>query len=263
MSRNLEEQMSTELFSLNGKNALVTGSTQGIGRALAEGLMRAGARVILNGRTTAKVEAAVAECREQGLSAEGVAFDVTDEGAVTAGIQEVAGRVGQIDILVNNAGGAARGPITEMSFESWKHILTLNLDSAFLVSRAVIPEMMGRRAGKIINTCSLMSQIARKDNANYAASKGGVAMFTKELAVELGPSNVQVNGIAPGYFITPLVEILRQDKKFDSWLKGRTPMARWGNVEELVGTAVFLASGASDFVIGQIIYVDGGFTAAM
>jgi gluconate 5-dehydrogenase len=255
--------MSTELFSLNGKNALVTGSTQGIGRAIAEGLMGAGARVVLNGRTPEKVEAAVAECRDKGLSAEGVAFDVTHEGAVTAGIGEVAAIVGQIDILVNNAGGTVRGPIAEMSFVDWKQVLSLNLDSAFLVSRAVVPDMVARNAGKIINTCSLMSQIARKDNASYAASKGGVAMFTKELAVELGPNNVQVNGIGPGYFVTPLVEVLRQDQKFNSWLKGRTPMARWGNVEELVGTTIFLASGASDFVTGQIIYVDGGFTAAM
>jgi len=137
------------------------------------------------------------------------------------------------------------------------------MDSVFLVSREVIPEMVARKAGKIITTCSLMSQIARKDNANYAASKGGVAMLTKELAVELGPSNVQVNGIGPGYFATPLTEVLRQDAQFDGWLKGRTPMGRWGNVEELVGAAVFLASRASDFVTGQIIYVDGGFTAAM
>ncbi|MBU8912976.1 MAG: SDR family oxidoreductase [Spirochaetales bacterium] len=255
--------MTQGLFSMSGNNALVTGSTQGIGRALAEGLMRAGARVVLNGRTSEKVQTAVDECRKQGLSAEGVAFDVTDEGAVKAGIAEVTALVGQIDVLVNNAGGAARGPITEMSLANWRRIINLNLDSVFLVSREVIPDMITRKAGKIINTCSLMSRIARKDNANYAASKGGVAMFTKELAVELGPNNIQVNGIGPGYFITPLTEVLRRDEKFDLWLKGRTPMARWGNMDELVGAAVFLASPASDFVTGQIIYVDGGFTAAM
>lgn len=259
----MEKSVPADLFSLTGKNALVTGSTQGIGRAIAEGLMRAGARVVLNGRSAERVSSAVQECRARGLTAEGVAFDVTEESAVKSGIAKVTALLGQIDILANNAGGAARGPITEMTFTNWKRVISLNLDSAFLVSREVIPQMVARKAGKIINTCSLMSTIARKDNANYAASKGGVAMLTRELAVELGPSNVQVNGIGPGYFITPLVEVLRQDEAFDRWLRGRTPMARWGKVEELVGTAVFLASPASDFVTGQIIYVDGGFTAAM
>lgn len=171
--------------------------------------------------------------------------------------------VGPLDILVNNAGGSIPGPVTEMSYEDWSAIIRLNLDSVFLVSRAVIPGMVERGAGKIINTCSLMSQIARKDNANYAASQGGVAMLTKQLAVELGKSNIQVNGIAPGFFSTPLVKVLKDDPVFDSWLKGRTPMARWGEVKELIGAAVCLAGPASSFVTGQIFYVDGGFTAAM
>lgn len=255
--------MAEDLFALTGKNALVTGSTRGIGRAIAEGLMRAGARVILNGRTDERTRAAADECRAKGLAADGVAFDVTDEASVKAGIAEAYSRCQRIDILVNNAGGAQRGPVTEMTMEAWSAILRLNLDSVFLVSREVIPEMVARGSGKIINTCSLMSTIARKDNANYAASKGGVAMLTRELAVELGPQGIQVNGIGPGYFDTPLVAVLKQDEAFNRWLCGRTPMARWGQVEELVGTAVFLASRASDFVTGQIIYVDGGFTAAM
>jgi len=252
-----------ELFSLEGKNALVTGSTQGIGRALAEGLMHAGARVVLNGRTQAKVDAAAGECRAAGFSAEGVAFDVTDEEAVKTGIARTRAIVGRVDILVNNVGGAARGPFVDMSFEDWKSVLSMNLDSAFLVTREVVPEMIDRREGKVIMTCSLMSHIARKDNANYAASKGGLAMFTKELATELGKNNIQVNGIGPGFFETPLTRVLRENAEFHSWLTGRTPMGRWGKVEELVGAAVFLASPASNFVTGQIIYVDGGFTAAM
>ena len=255
--------MTAKLFSLEGKNALVTGSTQGIGRALAEGLMAAGARVVLNGRSEEKVEAVAAECRKKGWRAESAAFDVTDPLSIASGIQAAAKGIGPIDILVNNAGGTIRGKFTDMSLEQWQQVMRLNLDSVFLVSKAVVPEMIERQAGKVINICSLMSSIARKENANYAASKGGVAMLTKELAVELGAQNIQVNGIAPGYFSTPLTKALQEDEKFDSWYRGRTPMARWGNVQELSGAAVFLASEASSFVTGQILYVDGGLTAAI
>ena len=230
---------------------------------MAEGLLRAGARVVINGRNGERVATAVETLRAGGFPADGAAFDVTDEASVRAGISEIRSAVGEIHILVNNAGGAARGPITEMSYESWRKVLSLNLDSAFLVSREVIPEMISRGSGKIVNICSLMSSIARTDNANYAASKGGLAMLTRELAVELGQHNIQVNGIAPGYFVTPLTDVLRKDEQFDGWLRKRTPMRRWGNPEELVGALVFLSSRAADFVTGQIVYVDGGFTAAM
>ncbi len=254
--------MSTALFSLDGKRALVTGSTQGIGRSLARGLAEAGATVILNGRTAAKVDAAVEELRAEGLSAEGAAFDVTDERSVTRGIEEIVSS-GTIDVLVNNAGGTVRKPVHELSFDEWRRVLDLNLNGAFLTTRAVVPSMIEGKAGKIINTCSLMSDIAREQNTPYAASKGGMRMFTRALAVELGPHNIQVNGIGPGYFVTPLTKVLQENREFDSWLKRRTPMARWGRVEELVGAAVYLASPASSFVSGQILYVDGGFTAAM
>ena len=255
--------MSTRLFSLDGKTALVTGSTQGIGRALARGLAEAGATVILNGRTAAKVESAVAEFRDEGLSAEGIAFDVTDEDEVARGVETITSDGKAVDILLNNAGGTVRKRVHELSFEEWSRVLDLNLNGAFLTTRAIVPQMIERKSGKIINTCSLMSDIAREQNTPYAASKGGMRMFTRALAVELGPNNIQVNGIGPGYFVTPLTKVLEENREFDSWLKTRTPMARWGRVEELVGAAVYLASPASSFVSGQIIYVDGGFTAAM
>ena len=255
--------MGNTLFSLDGQTALVTGSTQGIGRAIATGLAEAGATVILNGRDTNKLAGVVREFREAGYQAHGVAFDVTQEASVKQGVAEIADTVGEVHVLVNNAGGTVRKLVQDLSLDEWNHVMNINLNSAFLVTREIVPQMLARRAGKIINTCSLMSDIARQQNTPYAASKGGIRMLTRSLAVELGPSNIQVNGIGPGYFVTPLTKVLQENKEFDGWLKGRTPMARWGNVEELVGAAVFLASPASSFVTGQILYVDGGFTAAM
>lgn len=251
------------LFSLESKVALVTGSSQGIGLALARGLAEAGATVVLNGRRPERLESAANELRSAGLSVHAVSFDVVDEDSVRTGMRDVRNLAGPVDVLVNNAGGSARRPIWEMEFADWKRIIELNLNSAFLVSRELIPELMRRRTGCILNIGSLMSQIARRDNANYAASKGGIAMFTKALAVELGSYNIRVNGIAPGYFATPMTRPLWEDDEFNRWLEGRTPMKRWGTLEELVGTAVFLASDASTFVTGQMIYVDGGFSAAM
>lgn len=255
--------MSLEVFSLANQVALITGSTQGIGKALAEGLAKAGARVVINGRSEQRVAATVSELTAMGLAAQGVAFDVTQEGEVESGIDEVLRRTGRIDILLNNAGGTVRRKIQELRFEEWKQVLDINLDGAFLLSRSVVGQMIDRQQGKIINICSLMSHIARQENTPYAASKGGMRMFTKALAVELGPQNIQVNGIAPGYFETPLTRPLRDNQEFNRWLCGRTPMARWGKVNELVGAAVYLASPASSFVSGQILYVDGGFSAAM
>ena len=250
-------------FDLSGKVALVTGSSQGIGLALAQGLAGAGATVVLNGRDEQRLSDAVADLVKNGMNAHGEAFDVTDRDAVASRVQSIEDSVGPIDILVNNAGTGRRKPFVEMSTEDWSFILEANLTSAFLVSRRVGPLMMERRRGRIINTCSLMSSIARRDNANYAASKGGLAMLTKAMAVELGEHNITVNGIAPGYFDTPLTQPLKDNPEFTKWLINRTPLRRWGNVEELAGTAVFLASDAARFITGQIIYVDGGVTAAL
>ena len=250
-------------FDLTGRVAFVTGSSQGIGLALAQGLAGAGATVVLNGRNEKRLSGAVADLVENGRRAHGEAFDVTDPDAVVSRVQAIEDSVGPIDILINNAGTGRRKPFLDMSTEDWSFILETNLTSAFLVSRAVGSLMVKRKKGRIINTCSLMSSIARRDNANYAASKGGLAMLTKAMAVELGEHNITVNGIAPGYFDTPLTKPLKDDPEFTKWLINRTPLRRWGSAEELAGTAVFLASDAAKFITGQIIYVDGGVTAAL
>ncbi len=253
----------SKLFSLEGKFALVTGSTQGIGYAIAKGLAEAGASVILNGRMKDKLDEAVHRLSSDGLKVHGVSFDVTDEQGVIEAINYIHSTIAPIDILVNNAGITVRKKVYDLSYEEWKSVLAVNLDGAFLVTRAVVPSMIERKSGKILNTCSLMSLVARTDNTPYASSKGGMALFTKALAVELGPHNIQANGIGPGYFNTPLTKVLQQNEKFDTWVKSSTPAARWGEVEELVGTSVFLTSGASNFVTGQIVYVDGGFTSSL
>ncbi len=251
------------MFSLKGKLALVTGSTQGIGYALAKGLAEAGATVVLNGRKKEKLDEAVDALKGEGLSIHGIAFDVTDEKGVIDGIAEVHSTIGPIDILVNNAGITVRKKVYDLTYDEWKSVMDVNLNGAFLVTKEVVPSMIERKGGKILNTCSLMSFFARTDNSPYASSKGGMALFTKALAVELGPSNIQANGIAPGYFNTPLTKVLQENETFDTWVKKSTPASRWGEVEELVGTAVYLASAASNFVTGQIICVDGGFTSSL
>lgn len=250
-------------FSLDGKLALVTGSSQGIGLALAGALLRAGARVVLNGRDPDRLEAAHGSFREEGLESYPIACDVTDEAAVTRLADKIRVEYGELDILVNNVGGTIRKTIQNLSLEEWNRIVKLNLDTAFLVSREFIPAMIERREGRIINTCSVMSEIARTHNSVYAATKGGVRMFTRALSVELGPHNIQVNGIAPGYFATPMTAELQENADFDRWVRARTPMGRWGSLQELGGAVVFLAGPAGSFVSGQILYVDGGFTAAM
>lgn len=250
-------------FDLTGRVALVTGSSQGIGYAIAEGLAACGAKVALNGRDTDRLEGAVERLASAGAAVTGVAFDVTDPEAVAQGVRETEDRLGPVDILVANAGIARRRPFTEMTVDDWHAVIDANLTSAFTVTKAVVPSMIERRGGRIITTCSLFSSVARRDNVNYAASKGGLAMMTKALAVELGAHGITVNGIAPGFFDTPLVKPLRDDPEFNTWLESRTPMRRWGQVDELAGAAVFLASDAARFVTGQIIYVDGGLTAAI
>jgi len=246
-------------FTLSGRRALVTGSSQGIGYSLARALAAAGAHVLLNGRDQAKLDRAVAEFRSAGLSAEAQAFDVTEETAV----QAAAPSLGVIDILVNNTGIQRRGPLATMPLGDWEAVLKTNLTSAFLMARAVAPGMIARRAGKIINICSLMSELARPTTGNYAAAKGGLKMLTRAMCAEWAPHNLQVNGIAPGYILTDLTQPLADDPKFDTWIKGRTPAGRWGSADDLTGACVFLASPAADFINGQILTVDGGLSAVV
>ena len=250
-------------FDLGGKTALITGSGSGLGFAMARGLAEAGARVVLNGRDIGKLEAAAATLRESGLTIETASFDVTDSAAVDAGIRDLVARVDAIDILVNNAGVQHRGPIEEFSDADWRRLMATNLDAPFFLARALVPAMKARRAGKIINIGSLMSRLARPTTLPYQASKGGIAMLTRGLAVELAPFNIQVNAIAPGFFRTEMNAALTGNPEFSAWVEKRTPAGRWAAPQELAGAAVFLASAAAGFVTGQVLYVDGGFTASM
>lgn len=251
------------MFNLSGKLALVTGSSAGIGLALAEALASAGAEVILNGRDPGKLENVARDLRGKGHAVHRVAFDVTDPEAVEAAIAGIEEQIGPIHILVNNAGMQYRSPLEDMPDEKWHAIMRLNVDSVFYVSKAAARRMIERRGGKIINICSVQSELGRPGIAPYTASKGAVKMLTKGMAIDWGRYGINVNGLGPGYFKTQLTEALVRDEKFSAWLTSRTPSGRWGDVSELGGAIVFLASDASTFVNGHILYVDGGVTATL
>ena len=255
--------MSLELFNLTGKRALITGSGRGIGFEIAKGLALAGAEVIISDIDSKRLDASVAELQSMAIKAHGRIMNVADEPQIEKTIADIQQNIGSIDILFNNAGINLRGPIEEYSFEDWKKVLDVNLASVFLVSKHVVKDMIKRKAGKIVNTCSLMSELGRSTTAAYTASKGGVKMLTKAMTVEWAKHNIQINGIGPGYFVSEMTKPLVEDEKFNEWICGRTPANRWGQLKELVGAAIFLASDASSFVNGQIIYVDGGFLSTM
>jgi gluconate 5-dehydrogenase len=252
-----------ELFSLQGRRALITGAGQGIGLTLARGLGHAGAALVLNDVDPVRLDQAVAALRSEGLAASGRAFNVANGAEVAAAVPEIETALGPIDILINNAGIHRRAPLESMSLETWQAVLDVNLTSAFLMAKAVAPGMIERGRGKIINLCSLNSEISRPTIGNYAAAKGGLKMLTRAMAVEWAKHNVQTNGLAPGYIRTELTGPLTVDPAFNQYLCTRTPAGRWGEREELVGAAVFLAAPASDFVHGQILFVDGGLLASL
>lgn len=256
--------MSLQLFDLSGRAALITGSSQGIGYALAEGLGRAGARIVLNGRDAGRLDQAADRLRGAGVTSVATAtFDVTDPAAVEAGVARAEAETGPLDILVNNAGIQRRAPLEDFPVETWHELMRTNLDSVFYVGQAVARRMIPRGRGKIINIASLQSEAARPGIAPYTASKGAVRNLTRGMCADWAKHGLQVNAIGPGYFATPLNQALIDDPVFDAWLKKRTPAGRWGRVEELQGAAIFLASSASDFVNGQILYVDGGVLAVL
>ena len=250
-------------FDLGGKLALLTGSSTGIGLALAHGLAGAGAAVVLNARDAARLERAAAQLRAQGVTVHAMAFDVTDAAAVAAAVARIEAEIGAIDILVNNAGMQKRAPLQDFAMADWQQLMRTNLDSVFIVGQAVARHMIPRGRGKIVNICSVQSELGRPNIAPYTATKGAVKMLTKGMAIDWGPHGLQVNGLGPGYFKTELNQALVDNPEFSAWLIGRTPSRRWGDVEDLVGAAVFLASDASRFVNGHILYVDGGVTATL
>jgi gluconate 5-dehydrogenase len=257
--------MSKSLFDLTGKVALVTGATHGLGMAMAKGLGKAGAKVVINGNSSQeKIDSAVAQFNADGIDTYGYRFDVTDEKAVIDAIGKIQAEVAPIDILVNNAGIIKRTPLAEMDVKDFEQVIKVDLISPFIVSKTVVEGMINRKSGKIINICSMMSELGRNTVGAYAAAKGGLKMLTKNMCVEWAKHNIQVNGIGPGYFATEQTKPIRIDgHPFNEFIINRTPAAAWGKPDELKGTAVFLSSKASDFVNGQIIYVDGGILATI
>ncbi|MDJ0612346.1 MAG: SDR family oxidoreductase [Rhizobiaceae bacterium] len=255
--------MSQKLFDLEGKTALVTGSSQGIGFALAKGLSEAGAAIILNGRDTAKLSKAADELRSQGAIVHELPFDAVDHAAVSEAIDKFEADDGSIDILVNNAGMQFRTPLEDFPEDMFSKLLATNVSSVFSVGQACARHMIKRGKGKIINIASVQTSLARPGIAPYTATKGAVGNLTKGMATDWAKYGLNCNAVAPGYFDTPLNAALVADPEFSAWLEKRTPAGRWGKVEELVGACVFLSSAASEFVNGQTIYVDGGITASL
>ncbi|RXK85877.1 gluconate 5-dehydrogenase [Filimonas effusa] len=256
--------MSISLFDLKGKRALITGATHGLGMSMAMGLANAGAQIIVNDVSKEKLDAAIEEYAKNGVKAHGYLFDVTDEAAVKLHVEKIEKEVGPIDILVNNAGIIKRIPVLEMEVADWEQVIKIDLTGPFIMSKHVAKYMVERRSGKIINICSMMSELGRATVSAYAAAKGGLKMLTKNLATEWAQFNIQVNGIGPGYFATTQTAPIRVDgHPFNEFIISRTPAARWGDPEDLQGAAIFLASKASDFVSGHILYVDGGILATL
>ncbi len=255
------------MFSLEGKIALVTGGAHGIGFAIAESYAEAGATVVFNCSSEVSLERGLAAYKEKGIDAHGYVCDVTDEEAVKKMIADIEEKIGTVDILVNNAGMIKRIPMHEMSADEFRKVVDVDLNAPFIMAKAVLPGMMKKKAGKIINICSMMSELGRETVSAYAAAKGGLKMLTKNIASEYGEYNIQCNGIGPGYIATSQTAPLRERQAdgsrhpFDQFIIAKTPAARWGTVEDLKGPAVFLASEASDFVNGHILYVDGGILA--
>jgi len=252
-----------QTFQLKGKLALITGSSAGIGFALARALGEAGSYVILNGRNSDKVAAAAEALQAEGLQVSQSVFDVTNAQSVASAVNQIEADIGELEILINNAGMQIRGPLHEYKDDDWHTLMRTNLDSVYFVGKTVAQKMIPRGHGKIINICSVQSELGRPGIAPYTASKGAVKMLTKGMAIDWGQFGVNVNGLGPGYFKTELNQKLVDDPQFSSWLVGRTPSRRWGDVEDLGGAAVFLASDASRFVNGHILYVDGGVTATL
>ncbi|MET4733336.1 gluconate 5-dehydrogenase [Thalassospira sp. MBR-102] len=255
--------MSLELFSLAGKTALITGSSRGLGRAFAEGLAAAGATVILNGTNSERLSQACKEMSDAGMKVDMSLFDVTDEAAIKAAFDRFDTAGMQIDILINNAGIQFRKPMLELDTADWQRVIDTNLTSAFMIGREAAKRMVKRGHGKIVNIGSLTSELARATVAPYTVAKGGVKMLTKAMAAEWGEHGLQANAIGPGYMLTDMNAALTSNPEFDAWVKARTPARRWGRPDELIGTAIYLCSDASNYVNGQIIYADGGMISVL
>ena len=257
--------MSAQLFDITKKVALVTGATHGLGMAMAKGLGLAGATIVINGNSSqSKIDTAVNEFKEIGIEVYGYKFDVTDEDQVKKAIAQIEKNIAPIDILINNAGIIKRTPLVDMEVEDFKEVLNVDLVSPFIVSKHVVKNMITRKQGKIINICSMMSELGRNSVGAYAAAKGGLKMLTQNMATEWAKFNIQVNGIGPGYFATSQTEPIRVDgHPFNEFILNRTPAAKWGDPNDLAGAAIFLSSKASDFVNGHILYVDGGILATI
>jgi gluconate 5-dehydrogenase len=252
------------LFDLSGKRALITGGTHGLGMAMAKGLAFAGAQIVINGHSAGKMESAIEAYAAQNINVHGYLFDVTDEEAVIEAVARIQSELGPIDILINNAGIIKRVPMIDMPVDQFREVIDVDLVGPFIVSKCVGRTMIERRQGKIINICSMMSELGRNTVSAYAAAKGGLKMLTKNMATEWAKYNIQVNGIGPGYFATEQTAPIRVGgHPFNEFILNRTPANRWGNPDDLMGVTIFLSSSASDFVNGQIIYVDGGILATI